>query len=93
MVGRTGARAEESNLSTIACATGVHTEAGREEAATVRSSVQPHGVGEWVQGSVIRPLTNADNIWADKNSRAELNLGSARLRIDSETSLTLTNVK
>jgi len=55
--------------------------------------VQPHGVGEWVQGSVIRPLTNADNIWADKNSRAELNLGSARLRIDSETSLTLTNVK
>jgi FecR protein len=55
-------------------------------------SVQPHGAGEWVQGSVIRPLTNADNVWADKNSRAELNLGSARLRIDSETSLTLTNV-
>lgn len=55
-------------------------------------SVQPHGAGEWVQGSVIRPLTNADNIWADKNSRAELNFGSARLRIDSETSLTLTNV-
>jgi FecR protein len=55
-------------------------------------SVQPHGAGEWVQASVSRPLTNADNIWADKNSRAELNLGSARLRIDSETSLTLTNV-
>jgi hypothetical protein len=55
-------------------------------------SVQPHGAGEWVQGSVIRPLTNADNIWADKNSRAELNFGSARFRIDSETSLTLTNV-
>ena len=55
-------------------------------------SVQPHGAGEWVQGSVLRPLTNADNIWADKNSRAELNFGSARLRMDSETSLTLTNV-
>jgi hypothetical protein len=55
-------------------------------------SVQPYGTGEWVQGSVIHPLTNADNVWADKNSRAELNLGSGRMRIDSETSLTLTNV-
>jgi hypothetical protein len=55
-------------------------------------SVQPHGIGDWFQGSVIRPLTNADNIWADKNSRAELNLGSGRMRIDSETSLTLTKV-
>ena len=55
-------------------------------------SVQPHGTGEWVQGSIIRPLSNADNVWADKNSRAELNFGSGRLRIDSETSLTLTEV-
>jgi hypothetical protein len=55
-------------------------------------SVQPHGTGEWVQGSVIHPLTNADNVWADESSRAELNLGSSRMRIDSETSLTLTNV-
>jgi ferric-dicitrate binding protein FerR (iron transport regulator) len=55
-------------------------------------SVQPHGIGDWFQASVIPPLTNADNIWADKNSRAELNLGSGRMRIDSETSLTLTKV-
>jgi len=55
-------------------------------------SVQPHGTGEWFQGSVIPPLTNADNVWADKNSRAELNLGSGRMRINSETSLTLTKV-
>jgi hypothetical protein len=55
-------------------------------------SVQPHGTDEWVPGSIIRPLTNGDNVWADKNSRAELNLGSGLLRIDSETSLTLTNV-
>src|SRR5215831_10182691 len=55
-------------------------------------SVQPHGIGDWFQGSVIRPLTDGDNVWADKNSRAELNLGSGRLRIDSETSLTLTKV-
>jgi hypothetical protein len=55
-------------------------------------SVQPHGTGAWVGASVIPPLATADNIWADKNSRAELNLGSARLRIGSETSLTLTDV-
>ena len=55
-------------------------------------SVQPDGIGAWIQGSIFRPLTNADNVWADKNSRAELNLGSGRIRIDSETSLTLTKV-
>ena len=55
-------------------------------------SVQPQGTGDWVQGSLNRPLTNADNIWADKDSRAELNLGTGVMRISSETSLTLTNV-
>ena len=41
MVGRTGARAEKSKLSTTARAAGVHTEAGREEAAAVRSARDP----------------------------------------------------
>src|SRR5580693_7219567 len=40
MVGRTGARAEESKLSTTVRAAGVHTEAGRE-AAAVRSTRYP----------------------------------------------------
>ena len=55
-------------------------------------SVQPKGQDEWVEGTLNRPLTNADNIWADKDSRAELNVGDGVLRINSETSLTLTNV-
>src|SRR5580704_10764012 len=55
-------------------------------------SIQPQGTGDWVQGSLNRPLTNADNIWADKDSRAELNLGTGVMRISSESSLTLTNV-
>jgi uncharacterized protein DUF6600 len=55
-------------------------------------SVQPHGTDDWVEGSVNRPLTNADNVWADKDSRAELNFGTGFMRISSETSLTLTNV-
>src|SRR6202042_3034125 len=64
----------------------------RLEYMTGSVSVQPGGVDDWVQGSANRPLTNADNIWADKDSRAELNVGTGFLRIDSESSLTLTNV-
>jgi hypothetical protein len=40
MVGRTGARAEKSNLSTTARAAGLHTQAGWE-AATVRNTRYP----------------------------------------------------
>src|SRR5713226_2581568 len=55
-------------------------------------SVQPHGTEDWVAGAVNRPLTNSDNVWADKNSRAEINVGTGLIRIDSESSLTLTDV-
>ena len=55
-------------------------------------SVQPGGVKDWVEASVNRPLTTADRVWADKDSRAELHLGSAVLRMNAETSATLTNV-
>ena len=55
-------------------------------------SVQPGGVNDWVEAVVNRPLTTADRVWIDKDSRAELNLGSAALRLNAETSLTLTNV-
>ncbi|HTZ98384.1 MAG TPA: DUF6600 domain-containing protein [Terriglobales bacterium] len=55
-------------------------------------SVQPQGTGDWVQGDSNRPLTNGDNIWADKDSRAEVSFGTARARIDAMSSLTLTNV-
>jgi hypothetical protein len=55
-------------------------------------SVQPHGTDDWVAGALNRPLTDSDNIWADKNSRAEISVGTGLIRIDSESSLTLTNV-
>jgi hypothetical protein len=55
-------------------------------------SIQPEGNGEWVAGAINRPLTNADNVWTDKNSRAELNLGTGVMRLNSESSLTFTNV-
>jgi hypothetical protein len=55
-------------------------------------SVQPHGTDDWVAGILNRPLTNSDNIWADKNSRAEISVGTGLIRIGSESSLTLTNI-
>jgi hypothetical protein len=55
-------------------------------------SVQPHGTDEWVEGTLNRPLTDSDNVWTDKDSRAELNVGTGVLRMDSMSSVTLTNI-
>jgi hypothetical protein len=55
-------------------------------------SMQPGGVNDWVAASQNRPLTTADRVWTDKNSRAELNVGDGFIRMNSETSLTLSNV-
>src|SRR5215469_12046988 len=55
-------------------------------------SFQPGGVDDWVAATINRPLTTADRIWTDKESRAELTLATAALRIDSETSMTISNL-
>ena len=55
-------------------------------------STQPGGVNDWVAATQNRPLTTSDRIWTDKNSRAELNVGDGFIRMNSETSVTLTNV-
>jgi hypothetical protein len=51
-------------------------------------SFQPGGEGDWVEAVPNRPLTTGDNLWADKDSRAELHVGSTAIRVDAETSLT-----
>jgi FecR protein len=51
-------------------------------------SFQPGGEGDWVEAVANRPLTTGDNLWADKDSRAELQTGSTSIRMDSETSVT-----
>jgi hypothetical protein len=55
-------------------------------------SLQPGGVDDWVAASQNRPLTTADRIWTDVDSRAELSIATAVLRLSSETSVTLTNL-
>ena len=51
-------------------------------------SFQPGGEGDWVEAVPNRPLTTSDNLWTDRNSRAELHVGSTAIRLGSETSLT-----
>jgi hypothetical protein len=55
-------------------------------------SIQPQGTGDWVSGSVNRPLTDSDNVWTDKDSRAELNVGTGILRMSNESSLTIGSI-
>ena len=45
-------------------------------------SFQPGGVEDWVPASLNRPLTTGDRLWTEAGSRAELNLGSAALRLN-----------
>jgi hypothetical protein len=51
-------------------------------------SFQPGGEGDWVEAVPNRPLTTGDNLWTDRDSRAELHTGSTAIRLGSETSLT-----
>ncbi len=51
-------------------------------------SFQPGGEGDWVEAVPNRPMTTGDNLWVDRNSRAELHVGSTAIRLNSETSLT-----
>ncbi len=51
-------------------------------------SFQPGGEGDWLQAVPNRPLTTGDNLWADKDSRDELHIGSTVLRMGPETSMT-----
>ena len=48
---------------------------------------QPSGTGEWTDAILNRPLTTGDKLWSDRNSRAELHLGSTVIRLDDNTGL------
>src|ERR1700674_3711382 len=55
-------------------------------------SFQPGGETDWVQANPNRPLTTGDNLWADKNSRGELHIGSTAIRLSSETGVSFLNL-
>ncbi|MCC6361900.1 MAG: hypothetical protein IT165_00155 [Bryobacterales bacterium] len=50
-------------------------------------SFKAAGTQEWVAAELNRPLTAGDSLWTDAGARAELQLGSAVVRLDAYTSL------
>jgi hypothetical protein len=50
-------------------------------------SFQPGGTDDWVSAVVNRPLTTGDKLWSDNGARAELHIGSASIRLASNTGL------
>ncbi len=55
-------------------------------------SFQPGGQGEWAQAMRNRPVSIGDKIWADNNSRAELQAGQASIHLGSMTALSFLNL-
>ncbi len=55
-------------------------------------SFQPAGEPDWVSAIVNRPITTGDRLWADDNSRAEMHLGSATIRLDEQTGMSFLNL-
>ena len=55
-------------------------------------SFQPAGEDEWVEASPNRPMTTGDKLWADRDSRAEVQLGSATLDLAPNTGFSFLNL-
>jgi len=55
-------------------------------------SLQPAGVQEWTAATLNRPLTTGDRLWSDQGSRAELDLGTASVRLGTYTGIAFLNL-
>jgi len=55
-------------------------------------SFQPAGESDWVSAVVNRPMTTADRLWTDDGGRAEIQLGSATVRVDALTGMSFLNL-
>jgi hypothetical protein len=55
-------------------------------------SFQPAGEEDWVGAVENRPMTTGDKLWADKDSRAEVQIGSAVIRLAPETGFSFLNL-
>jgi hypothetical protein len=54
-------------------------------------SFSPAGTDDWVAAVVNRPITTGDKLWADQNSRVELHIGSAAIRLGEQTGFSFLN--
>src|SRR5215472_5146227 len=55
-------------------------------------SFQPGSVEDWVPATLNRPMTTGDRLWTEAGSRAELHFGSAAVRMNGRTNLTVLNL-
>jgi hypothetical protein len=55
-------------------------------------SFQPAGTNEWVAPPINRPLTTGDQLWSDRESRAELQFDGSSLRLSASTAVSLLNL-
>ena len=55
-------------------------------------SFQPAGESDWVQAVSNRPMTIGDGLWADQDSRAEVELGFATIRSAANTGFSFLNL-
>ena len=55
-------------------------------------SLEPAGTSSWTNAVLNRPLTLGDKLWTDQNSRAELDIGDAVIRLGSTTGFSFLNL-
>ena len=55
-------------------------------------SVEPAGLDEWAAADLNRPLTSGDKLWSDADSRVEISIGSAVVRLGSATGFSFLNL-
>src|SRR5581483_6504941 len=55
-------------------------------------SFQPSGENDWVQAVPNRPMTTGDKLWSDRESRAEVQLGSSMIDLGSNTGFSFLNL-
>lgn len=55
-------------------------------------SFQPAGTSDWVMAAINRPITSGDKLWVDAGSRAEVQIGSAAIRLSSNTGFSFLNL-
>jgi hypothetical protein len=55
-------------------------------------SFQPAGESEWVEAARNRPMTTGDKVWADRDSRAEVQLGSSQIDLAPNTGFSFLNL-
>src|ERR1035437_5117023 len=55
-------------------------------------SFQPAGETDWTAAVTNRPMTTGDQLWADAGSRAEVQIGSAIIRLDANSGFSFLNL-